>query len=52
MATSVPSASGTRRYSAWEPSPPIGTRCTHALWYPARQMAQVLSEAQNEPTTN
>src|SRR4051812_35360751 len=52
VATRVPSASGTRSSSACAPSAPIATRLTQALWYPARQIGQVLSEAQNEPTTN
>jgi hypothetical protein len=30
----------------------MGRASTHRLWYPARQIGQVLSEAQNEPTTN
>ena len=28
------------------------TRWMHEVWYPARQISQVLSEAKNEPITN
>src|SRR5215218_2454002 len=52
VATRVPSEKGMRSRSACAPSEPMGTRLTLALWYPARQISQVLSEPQNEPTTN
>src|SRR4051812_935312 len=52
VATSVPSASGTRRYGACAPSAPMGRASTHRLWYPALQIGQVLSDAKNDPTTN
>src|SRR5919204_4527815 len=51
VATSVPSASGTRARSAWVPMVPISTLCTQRDWCPARQIAQVLSEVKKEPTT-
>lgn len=37
-------------YSAWQP--PTNSLCGHEVWYPARQIAQVLSEAKKEPMTN
>ena len=52
VATRVPSASGTRRRSAWAPPGAAASRCTQEDWYPARQISQVLSDAKNEPTTN
>jgi NADPH:quinone reductase-like Zn-dependent oxidoreductase len=36
---------------AWPPDGPAAAR-SQELWYPARQISQVLSEAKNEPTTN
>jgi len=51
VATRVPSASGTRRSSDWAPVAAPGWRCTQWLWYPARQISQVLSEAKKDPTT-
>src|SRR3954466_9793379 len=50
VATSVPAASGTRSLPAC--APPTLSRCTHEVWYPARQFGQVLSEAKKDPTTN
>src|SRR5690348_15405450 len=50
VGTSVPSASGTRRYGACALS--MNSRCTHDDWYPFWQLGQVLSEVANEPTTN
>src|SRR5690349_18885234 len=50
VATSVPSASGTRKYGACAPD--RNCRCAHDDWNPCRQCAQVLSEAAKEPTTN
>src|ERR1700678_2167491 len=50
VATSVPSASGTRASGACAPD--MNSRCTHDDWNPNRQCGQVLSEMQNEPTTN
>src|SRR5271165_1687007 len=50
VATSVPSASGTRAYGAC--APVINSRCWHPDWYPARQFGHVLSERQKDPTTN
>src|SRR5437667_141745 len=50
VATRVPSASGTRSRPAC--APPTSSRWTQDVWYPARQIGQVLSDAKNEPTTN
>src|ERR687883_613427 len=50
VATSVPSASGTRSLLAW--APPTNWRCWQDDWYPARQFGHVLSEAKNDPMTN
>ena len=50
VATSVPSASGTRASGAC--APVMNSRCSHDDWKPKRQCGQVLSEMQNEPTTN
>ncbi len=50
VATSVPSASGTRARGACAPL--MNSRCTHDDWKPRRQCGQVLSEMQNEPMTN
>ena len=35
VATSVPSARGTRRKGAWAPPAPTYCRCVQRLWYPA-----------------
>lgn len=50
VATSVPSASGTRASGAW--APVMNSICSHEDWKPNRQCGQVLSERQKEPTTN
>src|SRR5947207_10520312 len=50
VATSVPSGSGTRSRPAC--APPTSSRRTQDVWYPARQIGQVLSDAKNEPMTN
>jgi hypothetical protein len=50
VATSVPSASGTRASGACARL--MNSRCSHDDWKPKRQCGQVLSEMQNEPTTN
>ena len=53
MATKVPSASGTRiRCACAAPVGPRNSRLMQEVWYPARQISQVLSEAKNDPTTN
>ena len=50
VATSVPSASGTRARGACAPL--MNSRCSQDDWKPKRQCGQVLSERQKEPTTN
>jgi hypothetical protein len=50
VATSVPSASGTRACDAC--APVMNSRCTQDDWKPKRQCGQVLSDRQNDPTMN
>src|SRR3954453_9928432 len=50
VATSVPSACGTRRNGAC--ALVMNSRCTHDDWYPYWQCGQVLSDVANEPITN
>jgi hypothetical protein len=50
VATSVPSASGTRASGAC--APVMNSRCSQDDWKPNLQCGQVLSDRQNEPTTN
>src|SRR5882762_11662654 len=50
VATSVPSASGTRSDGAC--APPTNSLCWQEVWYPAWQCGHVLSDAKNDPMTN
>jgi hypothetical protein len=50
VATSVPSASGTRNTGACAVA--TNSRCSQDDGYPNLQLGQVLSDAKNEPMTN